>query len=79
MGVNPPWVGYLRYCAQVGLGNYDLAKITLRGTAIALVQKKYRLNSDIDRQMRWLGSAELEDGSWVGPRGVRTDGRSNIR
>ena len=51
MGVNPGWVGYLRYCAQVGLGNYDLAKIDIRGPQIASVQKKYRLASDIERQL----------------------------
>ena len=73
MGVNPDWVGYLRYCAQVGLGNYDLAKIDIRGPQIASVQKKYRLNADIERQLTWMNPLEVEDGSWSGPRGVRTD------
>jgi uncharacterized protein (DUF362 family) len=73
MGVDPNWVGYLRYCAQVGLGNYDLAKIDIRGAQIASVQKKYRLASDVDRQLAWMTPLDVEDGSWSGPRGVRTD------
>ena len=31
MGVNPEWMGYLRYCAQAGLGQFDLERIELRG------------------------------------------------
>jgi uncharacterized protein (DUF362 family) len=73
MGVDPDWVGYLRYCAQVGLGNYDLAKIDIRGPKIASVQKKYRMNSDVDRQLAWMAPLDVEDGSWIGPKGRRTD------
>ena len=79
MGIDPKWVGYLQYCGQVGIGNYDKAKIDVRGPLIASVQKKYLLNSDIERQMQWLGPVDMEDGSWVGPRGRRTDGKSNVR
>jgi uncharacterized protein (DUF362 family) len=75
MGVDPKWVGYLRYCGQVGLGNYDLAKIDLRGSQIAAVQKKYQLASDVERQLAWMTPLEVEDGSWIGPRGRRTDRR----
>jgi uncharacterized protein (DUF362 family) len=75
MGVDPKWVGYLRYCAQVGLGNYDMAKIDIRGPQIASVQKKYQLASDVDRQLAWMEPLDLEDGSWIGPRGRRTDRR----
>jgi uncharacterized protein (DUF362 family) len=73
MGVDANWVGYLRYCAQVGLGNYDLAKIDIRGPQIASVQKKYRMNADVERQLAWMTPLDLEDGSWSGPRGRRTD------
>lgn len=58
MGVNPDWVGYLNYCAQVGLGQYDLSKIDVIGDPIATVQKKYRLHPDIDRQLQWMGPME---------------------
>jgi uncharacterized protein (DUF362 family) len=73
MGVNPEWVGYLRYCDQVGLGNYNLAKIDIRGPQIASVKKEYRLAGDIERQLMWMRELDVEDGSWSGPRGVRTD------
>ena len=79
MGVDPNWVGYLRYCGQAGLGNYDLAKIDLRGTEIAQVQKKYRLAADVERQLRWMEPLDTDDGSWIGPRGHRTDGSPNAR
>lgn len=79
MGVNPQWVGYLLYCGQMGLGNYDLAKIDLRGAAISSVRKKYLLANDADRQMQWASPLDVEDGSWIGPRGRRTDGKTNIR
>jgi uncharacterized protein (DUF362 family) len=75
MGVDPKWVGYLRYCGQVGLGNYDLAKIDIRGPEIATVQKKYQLASDVDRQLAWMTPLDVEDGSWIGPKGRRTDRR----
>jgi uncharacterized protein (DUF362 family) len=55
MGVNPDWLGYLRYCAQVGLGQYDLAKIDVVGASIAEVRKPYRLHQDIERELRWMG------------------------
>jgi uncharacterized protein (DUF362 family) len=55
MGINPDWVGYLRYCAQFGLGQYDLSKITVVGPAIASVAKKYQLHPDIEKELRWMG------------------------
>ena len=55
MGINPDWVGYLRYCAQAGLGQYDLARIQVTGATIASVAKKYKLHPDIDRELKWMG------------------------
>jgi uncharacterized protein (DUF362 family) len=55
MGVNPNWIGYLLYCEQVGLGNYDIAKIDVRGDTIASVKRTYRLHPDVDRQLLWMG------------------------
>ncbi|MEK7405834.1 MAG: DUF362 domain-containing protein, partial [Acidobacteriota bacterium] len=55
MGIDANWIGYLQYCCQVGLGQYDLAKIDIRGEAIAGVQKKYRLHKDTDRELQWMG------------------------
>lgn len=58
MGIDPSWVGYLVYCGQLGLGNYDLKKIQIRGTALEAVRKKYRLHPDIDRELQWMGPME---------------------
>lgn len=55
MSVDSLWPGYLVYCGQMGLGQYDLSRIDLIGASIASVQKKYRLHSDIDRELQWMG------------------------
>ncbi len=58
MGIDSQWPGYLVYCGQMGLGQYDLSKIDVIGPSIASVQKKYRLHSDIDRELQWRGPME---------------------
>jgi uncharacterized protein (DUF362 family) len=58
MGINPQWVGYLIYGGQVGLGQYDLAKIDVLGAPIASVKRNYRLHPDIQRQLQWMGPME---------------------
>lgn len=55
MGINPGWVGYLCYCGQAGLGQYDLDRIQIVGTPLASVQKKYALSPDMQRQLEWMG------------------------
>lgn len=55
MGINPDWVGYLNYCGTMGIGQFDLAKIDVRGAKIAEVQKKYQLHQDIERMLQWMG------------------------
>jgi len=55
MGINPEWVGYLSYCGQMGVGQYDLAKIDVAGAPIAAVLKKYRLHPDMNRELQWMG------------------------
>jgi uncharacterized protein (DUF362 family) len=55
MGIDPDWVGYLSYCGQAGLGQYDLKKIDVVGPEIASVQKKYALHPDIERELQWMG------------------------
>ena len=59
MGINPAWPGYLNYCGQLGLGNYDIAKIDVIGEKIAKVQKKYQMHKDIERELEWMG--EMKD------------------
>ncbi|MEO8597810.1 MAG: DUF362 domain-containing protein [Candidatus Solibacter sp.] len=55
MGIDPGWVGYLNYCGQLGLGNYDINKIDVQGAKIAEVQKKYQMHADIERELQWMG------------------------
>jgi len=56
MGVNPDWPGYLRYCCDMGLGQYDLARIELRGgVEIAGIRKTYQLHPRIKQQLEWMG------------------------
>jgi uncharacterized protein (DUF362 family) len=58
MGIDAGWPGYLNYCYQDGLGQWDLSKIDLVGAKIADVQKKYRLHADVDRMLQWQGPME---------------------
>ena len=58
MGIDHNYIGMLKYCGEVGLGQWDLSKIDIRGAQIAAVQKKYRLHSDIERQLKWMGPME---------------------
>lgn len=55
MGIDPSWVGYLNYCKQVGLGEFELEKINVVGAQIADVTKKYVLHQDMERQLQWMG------------------------
>jgi uncharacterized protein (DUF362 family) len=59
MGLDPRWVGYLQYCGQVGVGNYDLAKIDVLGATISSLRRTYRLHDSIERQMHWMGPTGL--------------------
>jgi uncharacterized protein (DUF362 family) len=61
MGINPDWVGYLNYCGQAGLGQFDLAKIAVVGPPIASVQRKYQLHPDVQHELEWMGP--LKNGS----------------
>ena len=55
MGINPEWVGYLSYCGATGVGQYDLAKIDVRGAKVAEVKRPYQLHQDIERMLEWMG------------------------
>ena len=56
MGIDPAWPGYLNYCGQLGVGNYDAARIDVIGEKIAAVTRKYRMHQDIDRELEWMGA-----------------------
>ena len=55
MGIDAKWMAYLQYCSDWGVGQFDLARIDLRGEPIAAVAKKYRLHKDIERELQWMG------------------------
>jgi uncharacterized protein (DUF362 family) len=56
MGMDANWVGYLQYCAAVGLGNYDLSKIDVRGATIESVKRTYKMGPNFDNIIRWKDS-----------------------
>lgn len=47
MNINPLDLAYLSYCAQTGLGQYDLSKIEVLGESVASLKRTYTLNSSI--------------------------------
>ena len=55
MGVNPEWLGYVKYCGAIGLGQFDPSKIDVIGANVADVKKPYRMHPDIDRELQWQG------------------------
>jgi uncharacterized protein (DUF362 family) len=55
MGIDPKWIGYLNFCGQFGLGQFDLDKIEVRGEKVASVRRKYQLHKDIERELLWMG------------------------
>jgi uncharacterized protein (DUF362 family) len=55
MSIDPEWLGYLKYCGALGIGQYDLSKIEVIGAALADVKKQYRMHPDIDRELKWMG------------------------
>jgi uncharacterized protein (DUF362 family) len=62
MGVDPQWLGYLQYCEQAGIGNYDISRIDIRGEKISAVVRKYRMHPNIDRHLQWLAPLSVERG-----------------
>ena len=57
MGIDPATVGYLTYCGQAGLGQYDLTQIDMRPVSVASYKRTYQLHSDHDQELMWMGAA----------------------
>ncbi len=55
MGIDPSWVGYLNFCAQAGLGQFELSNLDVRGAKLAEVARKYKMHADIERELKWMG------------------------
>ena len=56
MGVPAYAVGYLQYAAQLGMGQYELEKIDVRGPKPESVKRVYRLHDQVQEQLKWLGA-----------------------
>jgi uncharacterized protein (DUF362 family) len=54
MGIPAYAVGYLLYASQLGLGQYDLAKIDVLVVKPEAVKLTYRLHDQVDQQLQWL-------------------------
>jgi len=54
MGIDPAKIGYLNFCADAGLGQFDIQKIDVIGEKIANHIKPYQLSKNIDDQLQWL-------------------------
>jgi uncharacterized protein (DUF362 family) len=54
MGVPPHAVGYMQYAAEMGLGQFDLSKIDIRGEKPESVKKTFKLHTNVNFQLDWL-------------------------
>jgi uncharacterized protein (DUF362 family) len=54
MGIPHHAVGYLQYAAALGVGQYDIAKIDIRGEKPEAVQRKFKLQDAVEQQLDWL-------------------------
>jgi uncharacterized protein (DUF362 family) len=54
MSIDPAKIGYLKYCAESGMGQYDLNKIEIIGERLSSHIKTYQLPSNIERQLQWM-------------------------
>jgi hypothetical protein len=54
MGIPPHAVGYLQYAAQLGTGQFDLAKIDIRGEKPESVKRAFKLHDAVQQQLDWL-------------------------
>jgi uncharacterized protein (DUF362 family) len=54
MGIPAHAVGYLQYAAQIGTGQFDLAKIDIRGERPESVKRVFKLHDMVQQQLNWL-------------------------
>lgn len=55
MGIDPEWLGYVKYCGAIGMGQFDSSRIDVIGARLADVKRAYRMHPDIDRELKWQG------------------------
>jgi len=56
MGIPAHAVGYMQYAAQMGLGQFDLSKIDIRGEKPESVKKTFKLHTNVNFQLDWLSN-----------------------
>lgn len=56
MGLDFSRIGYLRLCAESGLGQGDLAKIEVLGERIDDRKRRYRPHQKVEEQYKWISS-----------------------
>ena len=54
MGIPAHAVGYMQYAAELGLGQFDLSKIDIRGEKPESVKKSFKLHTNVNFQLDWL-------------------------
>jgi uncharacterized protein (DUF362 family) len=54
MGVDPAKIGYMNFCANAGLGQYDINKIEIVGEKVADHIKAYKMSRNIEKQLQWM-------------------------
>lgn len=73
MGMDPRWIGYLEYCGQMGIGNYDMSNIEVRGEKLEAIRTSFKLPGTIDDQLKWMGPLEVTPArAWQTRRGGRS-------
>ena len=55
MGIPQHAVGYMQYASELGVGQFDLSKIDIRGEKPEAVKKTFRLHDGAEHQLEWLG------------------------
>jgi uncharacterized protein (DUF362 family) len=54
MGIDFAKIGYLNYCAQMGLGNADLNNMEIVGESLKNHIKPYKLHENFEKQQEWM-------------------------
>jgi uncharacterized protein (DUF362 family) len=54
MGIDPAKIGYLTYCSQSGLGQYNIDRIDIVGATLKDHIKQYKLPGSLDQQLQWM-------------------------
>jgi len=54
MGIDPKIIGYLNFCADAGMGQYDISKIDVVGEKLADHIRQYKLSRNVEKQLQWM-------------------------